>query len=560
MGLTSAMYTGLTGLQVNQTRIQTIGHNIANVNTNAFKGSRTLFQTLFSRTMSMGTAPSDNSGGTNPMQIGLGASVGTTQRIHQPGAFETTGLPSDLAVEGAGFFVVQSAAGKTYYTRDGAFVLNSNNELVNQDGHYVQGFGIDDQFNVVPGTLTPLRVPIGELSIAQASENVQLDGDLSAGAGVALQGSVHTSQALVTGGGGAATAGTLLTDVRAAASPGARLFADGDTITISGAARGDRSVGAHTFVVGTDGTTLGDLGEWMEAALGIQTPAGVPGTPGVTVENGTLVIRSNNGEPNAIDISTNDLTSSNANAAQPLQLAETQAASGGGVFTSFTVYDSLGAPVTIDATFTLDETPNTGPVWRYYLEEAVDGGTNRLLGTGTVAFNTQGAFVSAAGNQVSIDRSNTGAASPLTVTLDFSDVNGQSTQDSDVIMSDQDGFPPGTLSNFSVGTDGVVSGVFSNGLTRDLGQVAVATFANDEGLVAETDNLYTVGVNSGEAQVLAPGSLGAGLVRGGTLELSNVDLSNEFIGLITSSTGYQAASRVISVSNELLDQLLLTLR
>ena len=103
-------------------------------------------------------------------------------------------------------------------------------------------------------------------------------------------------------------------------------------------------------------------------------------------------------------------------------------------------------------------------------------------------------------------------------------------------------------------------GSFSNGLSRKLGQVALATFANDAGLLAEADNLYSAGPDSGPAAVVTPGTQGAGQIRGGALELSNVDLAREFIGLITSSTAFQANSRVISTSNEMLDQLLLTLR
>jgi flagellar hook protein FlgE len=144
--------------------------------------------------------------------------------------------------------------------------------------------------------------------------------------------------------------------------------------------------------------------------------------------------------------------------------------------------------------------------------------------------------------------------------LDFTHVNGQSTEVSDVIMADQDGYPPGTLNSFPVGDDGTIAGMFSHGLSRTLGQVALATFTNENGLVAETDHLFSAGPNSGAARILAPGTRGAGAIRGGALEMSNVDLSREFIGLITASTGFQAASRVISTANEMLDQLLMTQR
>jgi flagellar hook protein FlgE len=561
MGLTTAMYCGLSGLNANQARVETIGNNIANVNTTAFKGSRTLFQTQFAQTLSMGTPPSTTSGGTNPMQVGLGTMVGTTQRMLSDGALETTGLPSDMAIEGGGYFIVKTPGGSSYYTRDGSFVLNSKNELVSMDGNYLQGFGVDQDFNIVPGQLQNLQIPLGQMSIARATQNAVMDGDLSAADTIATQGSQSATQALVTGGGAAADAATALTDARSATAPGTALFATGDVITLSGATKGERTIPTQTFTVGTTGNTLGDLATWLQNAMGIQTGAGLPGNPGVTVEGGALVIRSDAGQPNAIQIQTNDLTSSDAAVALPFQFTQTGQATGSGVFTSFTVYDSLGNPVPVNATFTLDATPNTGPVWRFYLESGGGGTTTPIsLGTGTVAFDTNGNYVSATGNQFAIDRGGTGAASPLTITLDLSKVNGLSADISSVIMSNQDGYPSGTLTNYSVGEDGTVTGAFTNGIARTLGQVALATFANDGGLVAERDNLFSVGSNSGPAAVLTPGSQGAGQVRSGALEASNVDLSNEFIGLITSSTGFQANSKVISTANDMLDQLMLALR
>jgi flagellar hook protein FlgE len=560
MGLTTAMYTGLTGLNVNQTRIETIGHNIANVNTNAFKGSRTLFQTQFAHTLSGGTPPGDTSGGTNPMQIGLGALVGTTQRLTSPGSLETTGLPGDLAIEGAGYFIVRDPSGRSYYTRDGAFTLNAQNELVNANGMRVQGFGVDSNFRIIPGTLRELQIPLGMQDVARATETVALDGDLSAAAYQAASGSVTTTQAFVDGGGARATAATALTDLRSAATPARPLFVAGDTITVSGATRGGRELPARQFIVGTTGNTLGDLAAFLQETLGIQTGAGIPGTPGVTIEDGALVIRSNYGEPNGIVIQNSDFTSSNLQSPVPLEFTQVSQATGTGVFTSFTVYDSLGNPVPVSVTFTLDSTPNTGPVWRYYVESIEAGRAPQLLGSGTAAFDTHGRFVSATGNRFMINRTGTGAGTPLTITLDFSAVNGLSTQVSNVIMAHQDGYPPGTLTAYSVGNDGTITGTFSNGVTHTLGQVALATFANEAGLIAETGNLFSPGPNSGPATVKTPGTLGAGTIRGGALEMSNVDISREFIGLITSSTAFQAASRVISTSSDMLDRLMMALR
>lgn len=559
MGLTTAMLSGLSGMNVNQARIATIGNNIANVNTTAYKSSRMLFQTQYSQLVNAGTAPSATSGGVNPTQIGLGALVGGTQKQFTPGAIETTGVNTDLAIEGPGLFVVRRPDGQQLYTRDGSFSLDAANRLVTLDGNAVRGFGVDGNFSVVPGVLTDLQVPLGTASVARATGRVALDGDLSANGTIATQGSRHASQALVDGGGSPAGAGTALTDVRSASGPGVPLFESGNTITVRGVGKGERDVPTRTFVVGQTGSTLGDFAAWLQNTLAIDTTAGVPGTPGVTIEDGQLVVASNAGVDNGFTLGGNHVTTDGA-VGTPFSFVRTQEANGSSVYTAFSVYDSLGTPVVANVTFVLEGTPATGPVWRYYVQSPASSGASAALRTGLISFDTQGNFLSASGEPVQLGRDGTGAASPLQFELDFSGIHGLSTQASNVIMQEQDGFPPGVLNSFGIGVDGVVTGTFSNGLTRTLGQVALAVFPNQEGLVATGDNLYLAGPNSGNPSIVAPGLFGAGRVLSGALEQSNVDLAREFIGLISSSTGFQASSRVISTASDLLDQLLLVVR
>jgi len=316
----------------------------------------------------------------------------------------------------------------------------------------------------------------------------------------------------------------------------------------------------QTFIVGTDGVTLGDFADWLENVLGIQDQDALAGNPGVFVDSGTLVINGNAGELNAFSINATDVTSDNSGSPVPFEFTQTGTANGPGVLTSFTVYDSLGAPVVVSATLALEAKSEAGTVWRFYLESPQADGSSRALGTGTVAFDTEGNFDGVSGNRVNLSRAGSGAASPLAFTLDFSNIHGLSTRTSNVIMAEQDGFPPGTLSGYSVGSDGTINGTFTNGMSQTLGQVAVAMMSNPEGLVAEGENLYVLGPNAGQPTITPAELFGAGSIIGGALELSNVDLASEFIGLITSSTGFQASSRVISTSSDMLDQLLLIVR
>ena len=120
----------------------------------------------------------------------------------------------------------------------------------------------------------------------------------------------------------------------------------------------------------------------------------------------------------------------------------------------------------------------------------------------------------------------------------------------------QDGSAIGTLSAFSIGEDGIISGSFTNGLSRTIGQIPLAKFANAPGLVDAGNNLFRIGPNSGTALITKPLQFGTGRLLGGALELSNVDLSQEFINMILTSTGYSASARVITVTDELIDQLI----
>lgn len=558
MGLTSALYTGLSGLNSSQFRLDVIGDNIANINTVGFKGSRTLFQTQFAQTLSAGTKPSDTQGGTNPNQIGLGATIGAIQRSFTPGSIETTGVPSDMAIEGDGFFVLRTPENESVFTRDGAFTLSADNRLITKEGFFVQGYGTNSNFELIPGTVADLRIPIGSLTTARATESAQFNGTLNSTGVVATQGTILESQVLHDAADMPITAATLLTDVK---NPGgSAFFVNGDVITVNGVKRGGRDVPNESFVVGTTGTTVGDYLAWMDQVIGIETSAGVAGTPGTAVTgDGRLQIRGNAGTANALSIQAGTLTSSGSTQI-PFAFTQTQAANGESASTSFVVYDSLGKPISVNVTLVLEAQTTGSSTWRFYGMSGDDSDVQFDIGTGTVSFDANGQFVSSPSNTVVINRTGVGANDPLTLSLDLSRLSGLNSGSSELVMSFQTGFASGTLIDYSVGQDGIITGTFTNGLNQVIGQLALATFANPAGLIARSNNTYFVGPNSGEARITPPLTLGAGKITAGALELSNVDLSREFINLITSSTAFSAASRVISTSDQLLQELLLLAR
>ena len=210
-----------------------------------------------------------------------------------------------------------------------------------------------------------------------------------------------------------------------------------------------------------------------------------------------------------------------------------------------------------------EKLPGGGTEWTFLAESPDAAGLPRIVGNGTLNFDATGNFLTATSSTVSIPRDN-GSDSPLVLELDFSEgADGLSSindSNSSIAAISQDGFPGGELVSFAVGSDGVILGAFTNGVTRTLGRVALATFNNAAGLEDVGDNFFRAGPNSGSAFVNVPGGPGAGRIVSSALEMSNVDLSQEFVNMVLASTGYQASSRVINASNEMLDQLMLMAR
>lgn len=162
-----------------ETTFNVVGNNLANSNTIGFKASQVNFATQFLQTLSLGSAPTGNSGGTNPHQTGLGTLVAEVSPTFSQGTVKISSIPTDLAIQGDGFFIVEGANGEHLYTRNGEFKMNSANEIVTTSGNRLLGFGVNDQFQIQQTTLVPLTIPLGAAAVAQATNNVYLEGQLT---------------------------------------------------------------------------------------------------------------------------------------------------------------------------------------------------------------------------------------------------------------------------------------------------------------------------------------------------------------------------------------------
>jgi flagellar hook protein FlgE len=812
MGLASALTTALTGMTAAETQIDVVGNNLANSQTVGFKASDAVFATQFLQTQSLGSSPTAGSGGTNPRQTGLGTRVAEVTPDFTQGTIEISSNASDLAIQGDGFFMVEDGQGEVLYTRNGIFKTNADNELVTITGERVLGFGVNDSFELQQTSLVPLTIPLGNAAVAQATQNVFLQGVLSPSGTVADTAAVIESATLgdaaaprpdvsastsgvapipttgglavgdVDGGGThpegvtyryrftfsdatgteslpsaevvvtvpagdtiannaitlngipasaeygtvniyrTAAGGTDFFFLDSAASGGAytddnsvalsatpldsasingnysyvvtyyrageeesrpslvlgpqnvingrvhltnlptppvpppgggfpaydtvriyrNLSSDSSTFFLVGevppgsdftdsrsdadisnvstpgnqaldldgpkvdsntllvnvlkrdgldyeqifregtleftARKGGRALGTKEFTI-TSSTTVQELLDFMHQAMGIQTTLddpqnpipgsvnNIPGetiplSPGLTITNGQIRVVSNNGENNAIDIGlsgfrittpTGDLSTPN------LGFGEIQEAEGQSAVADFIAYDTLGVPVNVRITAVLESVSDTATTYRWFADSADNSpvtGVDISVGTGLVTFDGLGNLIGTTNNRVSIERRGIPSTDPLEFELDFSQVSGLASPNSSLAAARQDGSPPGTLTSFIIGEDGAIRGVFSSGVTRDLGQIRLARFANPTGLVQRGQNMFGQGVNSGLPIEGNPNSEGMGSIIAGAVELSNTDIGRNLIDLVLATTQYRGNARVITAAQQLLDELL----
>jgi flagellar hook protein FlgE len=424
MSLLTALGSGTTGLEASSLELSVVGDNIANANTIGFKAGRAAFEDALSQSVIGGTG-----------QIGLGARLEAVQAMIAQGALSTTGVATDLALQGGGYFIVNGAhngAQGTYYTRAGQFTVDRDGYLVNLEGLRVQGFAANPAgalsgvpTDLLVGTASAQPNPTANVTFRA---NLQADAPLIAAPWDPANPST-TSNFSTT---------VTVYDTLGASHPVQVFF---------------RRTGAGTWDwhAMTDGGGLNG------------------GTPGVLTEiaAGTLGFDTN-GALNAV----------------------TQASN----------FNPRGATVPQPLTF------NFG--------DAIAGGGTGLLGVTQFATASASTFIG------------------------------------------QDGYGSGQLSSIKIGAQGIITGVFTNGQTRTLGQVAVASFAAEDRMEKIGGNLVAQTMESGQPVVGAPGSGGRGSIVAGALEQSNVDLAEQFVRMIAAQRAFQANSKTITTADQLLSELI----
>ena len=456
-----SLYSGVSGMQNHQTRMDVIGNNVANVNTTGFKKGRVDFQDMISQQLSGAAAPTTEVGGVNPKEVGLGVQVAAINTIFTQGNLQTTGVSTDIAIQGNGFFVLKDGE-ESFYTRAGAFGVDRDGTLVNPaNGMRVQGWMARDlngeQIIQTAASPTDLVIPLGSKDPAHATENVNFACNLNKNTPEILEGASASDVAK----------GTWNTEQKIYDSFGNEHLLSINFTKVPGVAN------SWQATVNVDA----DNADFTQTRIGLGTTDGV--------QNTFIVNFDNYGQLSSVTDSAGNI--SNETGEIVLQ-------------SSFTVADANA-----------DE--NGNPARQSF---------NINLGTIGSMKNT--------------------------IT--------QSASKSTTKAYSQDGYTLGYLDNYKIDSSGTITGVYSNGTNRVIGQIALATFSNDRGLEKAGDNTYVETNNSGQANIGESGVAGKGSLLAGALEMSNVDLSEQMTDMIVTQRGFQANSKTIQTADTLLETVL----
>lgn len=562
-----SLYSGVAGLKTHQTRMDVIGNNIANVNTTAYKSSSMTFSELMSQTTqkASGANATTGVGGTNAKQIGLGVKAGAINTaITTQGSAQSTGNPFDIMITGDNFFVVSNGS-ENFFTRDGSFYVDgAGNLAMTSTGYNVMGWGVDETTgNIKQDTVTALRI--------MSAANMTYPPEATTQANIS--GILDENDKDVTSANGK-TVNLNFFDARGysytakftfkqSGEPNTNVYSMELTKLLD-------STGAEIDISALD---FGNRTQQkMETKVTLNTDAYMWDGKVLKTKDGTTEVA------NLADIFNQDgslITPQDDAAAQKQQKALDAIAKAYGYEGStdeflnlyitsaadpkqqLTMQDLLGNRMAGKTTDILPADGSTITMEGRYFE-----GTTVVFNKDTAKLESVGGSTTNLGINAAFSQLG-GNFSDITIDLsECTNYDNKGTSTIGATSGDLDG--PGTgcgrrlgdMIGVSIQKDGMIYASYDNGMTKLLGQIATAAFANASGLEKEGDNLYSATLNSGEFDGIGVDiTAGGGYMSTGQLEMSNVDLSSEFTEMITTQRGFQANSRIITVSDTLLEEL-----
>jgi flagellar hook protein FlgE len=602
-----SLYTSVAGLKGHMMSLNVSGNNIANINSIGFKGGRVTFQETLVQTLRGATKPHDGMGGVSPLQIGLGMGVGTIDNIFSQGVLQNTGVATDLGINGEGFFILSD--GETeYFTRAGSFGYDAEGNLINPaNGLIVQGRLADNDGVISAGSaIRNISLPFGRKVPAQATNTVDFSCNLDASAttasatllsagttgitsvyGQAVNGAGGRHVITITGDNAIASslAGSNLMDP--AGLDGSETLASTDVInninaSVTGVtaslaggevvlARDYAGDGASYNITTSDGVDGNISRQIFGAAVGsafvvnngtastlvatdVFTPTGKAPMGAVSLG---LVVNESTGIVTGISDLGGGGVDIDANEGLAAGTAEVQTAPTEH-YSSIVVYDTLGVQHNLTVRFT-----RSAEAGKWYWDASLDG-TEQVKGgqTGSVSFNEDGslgAFLYDGGtNSFSFSPAN--GADEVRISFEAGtpgsfDGITQFSSPFSTAAKGQNGYGMGALTSVSIDTSGIITGFFSNGVSKSIAQIILAKFNNPAGLEKIGDSLYITSSNSGLAVKGEAGKIVNASISGGALEMSNVDLAEEFVSMVVAQRGFQANARILQASDQMLTEL-----
>jgi len=551
MGL--ALSTAVSGLRAHNQLIDVVGNNLANLSTNGFKTKRILFSDLIYRdSISTAQSATATSGGTNPGQIGAGVQSTIVDANLSQGSLEATGSLFDFAIEGQGYFTMfDGNLNRPVYSRVGAFSLDDTGTLVDPaTGYRVQRFGVaGEPVGTAPGFQTPgdssIKVAFGATIPGNETTSVSIGGNLPANASAPVSQVLNSLNPFLSGG-VPATPATLLTSLDSSVGS----YVGGDSLVLAGT---DFDGSAVSSTLAVDGaTTIADVVTAVNSLFS--------GASATVDANGRLIVTADQSGMTGLALSITDSLANTgftdwASHAPVVQIAGQDGAT---VENSLEVYDQQGAAHALGVTF-----QKVG-INEWNMTVAIDSSEGTLLDNLVegIVFNDDGSILESGGvglGDTDIEVQFSNFSTPQVIQFDFG-VGGLRDGLSHLavegsITVDQDGFGSGTLTDVSISSTGLLQAESSNGRKFELAQLAIARFRNPKGLREVGGNYSVESPSSGEVQIGPGQNGGRGVVRGGHLESSNVDMALQFTKLIVAQRGFSANARTITVADQLLQEL-----
>ncbi len=518
-----SLYSGVAGMMTHQDRMDVIGNNISNVSTYGYKTSRATFRDVYYQTNTGASAATPTTGGVNPTEIGYGAKLGSVDVNHSQSVMSTTGYTLDVAIAGEGYLQVMDGDGNIFYTKAGMLDIDAEGNVVDVNGNFVLGVSGNPSGQAAGSNKIKVNLPYENAAVASATDTINNIAYTIEASNQTENGNVNI------------------------------VFASSTKLPIGQKAMAEITSSSIVVTLNAQETfaNLAELNAEMNNAIkaaneGLEHPGGI------------FTINMNNpsafAEPlTGAELVNADFGVDSGTVEIPDNLAQ--------FFSVQSVGDDFSGTGTVGMGFTLTANNTLTIQVGDYIATLTE---EQLANAGTVVMKKGGTDST---DSFVISYPNLNTINAYNVAAETGNVNMTPSEPSSHLGLGQGNFllEGGTeggeqtvadLTGISINDKGIITATHATFGLLEIGRIDLATFANPAGLSQAGNTYFSVSLNSGEPQLAIAGTDGTGSILGGTLETSNTDLSQEMADMITTQRGFQACSRLITVSDTMLEELI----